>query len=298
LELCGGILQFGIVFPQSEVTECGASLVAFCLAVENAGFDHLLFYDHVLGADSVSRPDWRGPYDHRDPFLEPLVTVSHIAAITQLQFLTGVLVLPQRQTVLVAKQLATLDALAPGRFRLGVGIGWNDVEYQALGVGFHSRARRLEEQIPLLRKLLSEPIVDHRGYWDIVDRAGILPLPTKPPPIWIGSGSSASALERVGRLADGWIPTPRLNPGNGFEEAWSTVLASATRSGRSRSGIGLEGHVGFSHRDLGKMGAQVKQWQQVGADAVAINILRAGATWPDGHIELVRQAAELLAHTG
>ena len=288
-------MQLGAVFPQAEFTRCNADdILAFVRAVESAGYDHLLAFDHVLGANADVRPSWDGAYDHRDPFLEPLVLFAWLARECSLGFVTDVLVLPQRQTALVAKQLATLELLAPGRVRLGVGIGWNTVEYDALGIDFASRAARLDEQIPLLRRLWTEPSLDHPGRTETFDAAGIAPLPPRALPIWIGCGDDPRATARVGRLADGWLPMPNVQPGRGFEEAWSAVHAAAQRSGRDPSSIGLEGHVHVRADDVDRVRARVARWRDVGADAVAVNPLRAGLAWPDGHIDVLRRSAGLL----
>jgi len=288
-------MRLGAVFPQAEFRDIdGDEVAAFVQRLEGAGYDHLLVFDHVLGADSATRPGWTGAYDHRDPFLEPLVLFAYLARACTLEFVTDVLVLPQRQTALVAKQAATLELLAPGRIRLGVGIGWNDVEYEALGADFAVRAARLDEQILLLRRLWTEPTVDHAGISDVVRRAGIVPLPPRPLPIWVGSGPDPRAVARVGRLADGWLPVPQLQPGFGFEDAWRAVRDAAAGAGRDPGAIGLEGHVRARAEDLDRVRARVERWRDAGAGAVAVNTLRSGARWPAGHLDVLLQAADLL----
>jgi probable F420-dependent oxidoreductase len=286
-------VRLGAVFPQAEFTRTDAGeVVTFVQRLEAAGYDHLLAFDHVLGADSRARPGWSGAYDHRDPFLEPLVLFAFLARECSLEFVTDVLVLPQRQTAVVAKQVATLALLAPGRIRLGVGIGWNAVEYGALGIDFAARAARIEEQIPLLRRLWTEPTLGHAGRFDTVDTAGITPLPPAPVPVWIGSGPDARAVARVGRLADGWLPMPQVQPGRGFEEAWHGVRAAATEAGRDPGSLGLEGHVWARAEDLPRLAERVARWRDAGAGAVAVNPLRAGAEWPGGHLDVFLRAAD------
>ena len=286
-------MQLGAVFPQAEFGRVDPDeIVGFVRRLEAAGYDHLLVYDHVLGADSVARADWDGFYDHRDPFLEPLVLFAYLARECNMEFVTDVLVLPQRQTALVAKQVATLDLLAPGRIRLGVGIGWNAVEYDSLGVDFSTRAARVEEQIGLLRRLWTEPTLVHHGAHDAVDAAGIAPLPTRPVPIWIGTSTNPRALARVGRLADGWIPMPNVQPGHGFEAAWEAVRTAAVQAGRDPDTLGLEGHVHLRSGAEARTRDHVARWRDVGADAVALNPLRDDARWPDGHLDLLLRAAE------
>jgi probable F420-dependent oxidoreductase len=288
-------VRLGAVFPQAEFTRVDPDeLVAFVRRLEDAGFDHLLVYDHVLGADPRPRPDWDGFYDLHDPFLEPLVLFAFLARECTLELVTDVLVLPQRQTALVAKQVATLAALAPGRLRLGVGIGWNAVEYDALGIDFASRARRLEEQITLLRRLWTEESVDHTGATDRVDAAGIKPRPPAPVPIWIGSATDPRATSRVGRLADGWIPMPHVIPGNGFEAAWEVVRGAAADAGRDPDALGLEGHIRLQETSADRLPERWERWRDVGADAVALNPLRDHARWPDGHLDALLRAADAL----
>jgi probable F420-dependent oxidoreductase len=226
--------------------------------------------------------------------LEPFVLFAFLARACRLELVTDVLVLPQRQTALVAKQATTLDLLAPGRLRLGVGIGWNTVEYDALGIDFTTRAQRMEEQIALMRRLWTESTVDHTGATDTVDAAGLAPLPTHSIPIWIGSGTDPRAVDRVGRLADGWLPMPQVQPGAGFEEAWRLVGDAAVRAGRDRGDVGLEGHVWARAAFLDRTHDRVARWRDVGADAVAVNPLRDGARWPDGHLDVLLRAADLV----
>jgi probable F420-dependent oxidoreductase len=288
-------VRLGAVFPQAEFGHVDPDeVVSFVRRLEDAGYDHLLVFDHVLGADAAARPRWDGFYDHRDPFLEPLVLFAYLAQSCSLELVTDVLVLPQRQTALVAKQVATLALLAPGRVRLGVGIGWNAVEYEALGMEFGARATRLEEQVALLRRLWSEPSLDHAGPSDVVTAAGISPLPPAPVPIWMGSGRNRRALARVGRLADGWLPMPDVQPGTGLEAAWRDVREAAANEHRDVNALGLEGHVRAHADDVDRVAERAARWADAGADAIAVNPLRGGARWPDGHLDALLRAAERL----
>ena len=288
-------MRLGAVLPQGEFGDVdGDQIIAFAQHLEAAGYDHLLVYDHVIGADSRTRPDWTGAYDHRDPFLEPLMLFAYLARECALELVTDVLVLPQRQTALVAKQVATLAHLAPGRIRLGVGIGWNEVEYEALGIDFSIRATRLEEQIPLLRELFSSDSVDHAGATDVIPAAGILPRPPVPVPIWVGSGANARGLARAGRLGEGWLPMPQLQPGRGFEPAWVAVQEAATDAGRDLSSFGLEGQVNARSDTLDRVVERARRWHDSGATAIAVNPLRAGARWPDEHLDVLLRAADVL----
>jgi probable F420-dependent oxidoreductase len=289
-----GAVRLGAVLPQAEIRPSDPRAVRlFAEHVEHLGFDHLIAYDHVLGADSQSRPDWAGHYDHRSPFFEPLTLFAYLGATSSLELVSGVLVLPQRQTALVAKQAATVDVLLGGRLRLGVGIGWNEVEYQGLGVEFRSRAARLEEQVTLLRRLWTEPVVDHQGQFDRVDRAGIAPLPAQRPiPIWIGCGDAPAALDRVGRVADGWIPHPALGGGSRVAAAWTAVRAAAERAGRDPASLGLQGQVRLGTSDLPEVTSRVERWAGLGATHVALNTLEAGLSWPAGHLDLYARVAD------
>ena len=199
-------MRVGAVFPQTEIGSDPADVRRWATTVEDLGYDHILAYDHVLGAVHADRArQLPGPYGEHDPFHDPFVMFAYLAGITERTgFATGVLVLPQRQTALVARQAADVDLLSGGRFRLGVGVGWNYVEYEALGEDFGTRGARQEEQVKLLRRLFTEPVVDFSGRFDRVDRAALVPKPARPIPIWLG-GSSEAAFDRAARLADGFI---------------------------------------------------------------------------------------------
>src|SRR5438270_11617945 len=199
-------MRLGVVFPQTEITADPIAVRDYAQAAEALGYTHLLAFDQVIGADTTHYRDWRGPYTYRTLFHEPLVLFGYLAGLTQrLEFVTGILILPQRQTVLVAKQAAEVDVLSRGRFRLGVGIGWNWVEYQALNEDFRNRGKRSEEQIAVLRALFTEESVTFHGRWHHIEAAGIKPLPIQRPiPIWIG-GRSEATLERVAAMGDGWF---------------------------------------------------------------------------------------------
>ncbi len=223
-------MQIGVVFPQTEIGPAVADVKAYGQRAEELGYAHILAYDHVLGADPEVHAPWTGPYNLHTTFHEPFVLFGYLAAVTSLEMVTGVIILPQRQTALVAKQAAGVDLLTDGHFRLGVGLGWNAVEYDALGKTFGDRGRRMSEQIVLLRQLLSETSVTFDGEFEQVTGAGIAPLGVqRPVPIWIG-GQSAPAYRRAGRLADGWFP--QVPPGPKLDEARAIVDAAADAAGR------------------------------------------------------------------
>src|SRR5579862_7789472 len=231
-------MQIGVVYPQTELRGDPAAVRRIGQAVEDLGFDHLLAYDHVLGAVHADRArQLTGPYTEHDPFHDPFVMFAYLAGITErIKFATGVLVLPQRQTALVARQAADVELLSGGRLRLGVGVGWNHVEYEALGQDFGTRGARQEEQIGLLRRLFTEPVVDFAGRFDRVDRAGLVPRPARSVPIWLG-GSGEAAFERAARLADGFI---FFGGGIRAVDAWKRLRDRVSSLGRPAEDFGAD----------------------------------------------------------
>jgi probable F420-dependent oxidoreductase len=291
-----GVMRIGVVHPQIELGGDPGALRAYAEAVEGLGYRHILVYDHVLGADPAAHPGWSGPYDLHSTFHEPFVMFGYLAAITStLELVTGIIILPQRQTVLAAKQAAEVDILAGGRFRFGVGLGWNPVEYEALGKEFGDRGRRLSEQIPLMRRLWTEESVTYDGPDDKVTGAGMAPLPVQRPiPVWIG-GSSDPAYRRIGRLADGWFPM--IRPGDDLDRALDIIATSATEAGRDPEAIELEGRAAFSPDDPDRFVRQVDRWRQAGATHLGIDTMRLGLDGPDAHVAALTQAAHILGVT-
>ena len=183
-------MRVGVVFPQTELGGDAGAVRAYARGVEQLGYAHLLAYDHVVGADPAIHQGWNGPYDVHTTFHEPFVLFGYLAAITTLELVTGIIILPQRQTVLVAKQAAEVDLLTRGHLRFGIGIGWNSVEYEALGKDFTNRGVRSEEQVALLRRLWTEQTVTHESANERITGAGIAPLPVQRPiPMWLGTRS-------------------------------------------------------------------------------------------------------------
>ena len=283
-------MRIGVVFPQTELGGDPGAVRAMGQRVEELGFTHLLAYDHVLGADPAVHRDWAGPYDVDTTFHEPLVMFGYLAAVTTtLELVTGVIILPQRQTALVAKQAAEVDLLTGGRFRLGVGLGWNAVEYEALGENFGDRGRRSEEQIELLRRLWTERSVTFEGRHHRVVGAGVAPLPVQRPiPLWIGA-ASPRAYARVGRLADGWFPM--FGPGPRLDEARGVVDEAARDAGRDPASIGMEGRVSWQG-DLDAVLAAIEAWRQIGATHLTVNTMGAGLTTVDEHLEALEAVAD------
>ncbi len=240
----------------------------FGRAVEGLGFDHILAYEHVVGAVHADRtPELTGPYTEHDPFHDPFVMFAYLAGITErIHFTTGILVLPQRQTALVARQATDVDLLSGGRLRLGVGVGWNYVEYEALAQDFHTRGARQEEQIGLLRRLFTEPVVDFSGRFDRIDRASLQPKPTRRIPIWLG-GSGEKAMDRAARLADGFIFF-----GGGVDhaiDAWRRLRERVSGVGRSVDDFGGD-YVALSGADVGVLTREIDAWRAAGGTHVSV----------------------------
>ena len=285
-------MRVGVVFPQTELGGDPGAVRAYGQRVEELGFTHLLAYDHVVGADPEVHTGWNGPYDVRTTFHEPLVMFGFLAAITQsLELVTGVVILPQRQTALVAKQAAEVDLLSGGRLRLGIGIGWNAVEYEALGQDFGTRGKRSAEQIELLRRLWTEQSVTFSGTFDTVTGAGLSPMPVQRPiPIWIGA-ASAAGYRRAGRLADGWFPM--MSPGPQLDEALAEIERGATAAGRDPASIGMEGRVRWAG-DLDAVVGKIAAWSQAGASHLSVDTMGAGLAHVDDHLEVLARVAESL----
>ncbi|MGH9212069.1 MAG: LLM class F420-dependent oxidoreductase, partial [Acidimicrobiales bacterium] len=285
-------MNVGVVFPQTELGGDVGAMRAYGEAIEGLGYSHILVYDHVVGADPAVHQGWNGPYDITTTFHEPFVLFGYLAAITSVELVNGIIILPQRQTVLVAKQAAEVDLLTGGRFRLGVGLGWNHVEYEALGRSFRDRGRRIDEQITLLRRLWTETSVTHHGRDEHVTGAGLAPLPVQRPiPIWIG-GSSEPAYRRIGRLADGWFP--QVRPGTDLDRAREVVAAAAEDAGRDPTSIGLEGRVSWDPTDPERFLRQVERWRAAGATGLTVNTMATGQATVDDHIGALATAASLL----
>lgn len=298
-------MKLGVVLPQTELGSDVDDVRRFALEAEQAGFSFIVAYDHVLGADRATRPDWPYSYDAGSPFHEPLTLFAFLAGVTSLELVTGVLVLPQRQTALVAKQAAEVDVLSSGRLRLGVGLGYNEVEFAGLGASFANRTRRYEEQIHLLRLLWTQQSIEFAGEFHTIDRAGICPLPVQRPiPIWLGCGTAPQALDRVGRLADGWIALGP--PGEEAADAWAQVQDAAAGAGRAGT-IELQGTAqpGGDRRsgrpfdpmprkeELDLLAAMVLGWGELGASYVSVSGLGCGRT-VSAHVDFVVDAGRVL----
>ncbi len=271
-----------MVFPQTEIGGDVGAVRAYAQRVEQLGFAHVLAYDHVLGADPTVHEGWRGPYDVDTTFHEPFVLFGYLAAVTALELVTGIIILPPRQTAVVAKQAAEVDLLTGGRFRLGIGLGWNPVEYEALGKDFSNRGKRMDEQVVLLRRLFTESTVTFDGTYERVTGAGIAPLPVQQPiPLWFGV-ASPPAYRRAGRLADGWFP--QVPPGPRLDEARAIVEGAALEAGRDPSALGMEGRVSWGDGGVAQVTDHVERWRKTGATHLSINTMGAGLGSIDDHL--------------
>jgi probable F420-dependent oxidoreductase len=284
-------MRIGVVFPQTEIGADVGAIRAYGQAVDELGYAHLVAYDHVLGADPAVHAGWDGPYDVDTTFHEPMVLFGYLAAITSLELVTGVLVLPQRQTALVAKQAAEVDLLTGGHFRLGIGVGWNAVEYDALGKDFTTRGTRSADQVELLRRLWTQRTVTFAAREELVVGAGIAPRPIQRPiPIWIG-GHAPVTYQRIGRFADGWFP--QVIPGPALDAARAAVEASALAAGRDPATLGMEGIVNWTD-GVSRLVEHAGRWRSGGVTHLSINTMRAGLASVDDHIAVLNQAAAAL----
>jgi probable F420-dependent oxidoreductase len=235
---------------------------------------------------------WKGPYDVDTTFHEPLVFYGFLAALSELELVTGIVVAPQRQTALLAKQAAEVDILSGGRFRLGIGIGWNPVEYEALGQSFSTRGEREEEQIGLLRRLWTERSVTHEGKFDRITGAGLAPTPTQRPiPIWLG-GVSPAAYRRMGRLADGWFP--RVEPGPKLEAASAIIAAAAAEAGRDPATIGMEARVSWGAGGVDELISDAERWREAGATHLSVDTMGSELPGLDAHLDALAKAGKAL----
>jgi probable F420-dependent oxidoreductase len=286
-------MQIGAVFPQTEFGNDPAAVRDYAQTVEALGYTHVLAYDHVLGANPNRPGGWQGPYTDKTPFHEPFVLFSFMAAVTtRLGFATGIIILPQRQTALVAKQAATLDVLSGGRLRFGIGIGWNEVEYVSLNENFHNRGKRSEEQVAVLKLLWTQPLVTFEGKYHTIPDAGINPLPVQQPiPIWFG-GHAEAVMRRVAQSGDGWMPNFRSAAD--AQPALALLDRYLAEAGRNRSDIGIEPRLSYGDGDPDRWRKAQEEWQAVGATHLTVNTMGCGFATPGQHIDALRRFAEAM----
>lgn len=287
-------MKIGVIYPQTELQGDPEGVRRIGLAAEELGFDHVLVYDHVLGATHDREPKLSGPYTEKHPFHDPFVMLAYLAGITQrIELITGVLILPQRQTALVARQATDVDLLSNGRLRLGVGIGWNYVEYDSLGQNFHTRGKRVEEQIGLLRRLWSEPLVTFAGHFDRIDRAALLPRPKRNIPIWLG-GFADVALRRAATLADGFV----------FADGAGDAFGQATRlrqflsdAGRSAEGFGMHANM-LKAKSPRAVVETASRWRDHGGTHASFSTMGQSLTTIDQHLDYMKQVAAAVRSAG
>lgn len=284
-------MKIGLVFPQTEFGHDPAALIDYAQTAEALGYNHVMAYDHILGANPDRPGGWNGPYTYQSAFIEPFLLFTWMAAVTtRLGFITGILILPQRETTLVAKQAATLDVLSGGRLRLGIGTGWNKVEYDAAGYDFRTRGKRQEEQIEVLRLLWTCELVTYKGRWHDIPDAGLNPMPVQRPiPLWFG-GHADAVMRRIARTGDGWLPGFRTaEAAAGHLDMLDEFLAEY---GRDRTSIGLEPRLHWGNGDLDEHGRTMEGWRAAGATHISLNTMGAGFTSPEEHLTAIRTFAK------
>lgn len=280
-------MKLGVIFPQTEIGADPAALREYAQTAEGLGFDYLLAYDHVLGANPERPGGWDGPYTDKSLFHEIFVLFGYLAAITErLELMTGILILPQRQTALVAKQAAELAVLSGGRLHLGVGIGWNQVEYEALNEDFHNRGKRIEEQVALLRQLWTKPLVTFKGDYHSIPDAGLNPMPAHSIPIWFG-GYADAVLRRMAKLGDGWIAS--LGSPDRLKPELEKVRGYLQEAGRDPAQFGVETHFAAARVPQTDWAKMASQYAELGVTHLSLDTMRAGFTTLEQHLYAIRR---------
>ncbi|MFT6433820.1 MAG: putative F420-dependent oxidoreductase [Candidatus Azotimanducaceae bacterium] len=280
-------MEYGVVLPHNEIGTDPGAMKAFAQGAEALGAKQLLIYDHVVGADPDRPGGFRGVYDKEIAFHEPLTTLAFIAAITEsIELVTSILILPQRQTVLVAKQAAEVAILSNNRLRLGVGTGWNKIEYESLNVQFERRGVRQAEQVELLRSLWGEDSLNYTGEFHRVDRASINPRPSKPIPIWFG-GAAPALLKRCARLGDGWVPLMGAN--SAAADAISLLKEGCAEAGKDWGTFQIQAQAQYAGGTPERWQSHSDKWEALGATKIAIATHNAGDTDVDGHLRRIEE---------
>ena len=285
-------MQIGAVFPHNEIGTDPGAIKTYAQGVEAMGITHLLIYDHVLGADPDREGGFRGPYDKDVAFHEPFTTFAFIAGVTdKIDLITTVMILPQRQTVLAAKQAAEVALLSNNRFKLGIGVGWNELEYVGLNETFNNRGRRQEEQVDVMRKLWSEDSLDYTGEYHRIDKASINPRPSKTIPIWFG-GSAPALLDRVARLGDGWIPLMGAN--DKAKACIDTIKQTRKAAGLSFDNFGIQAQAQYAGGSPERWRKHAEAWRGMGCTHLAVATHNAGPTNVDGHLARIGEYQQAL----
>jgi len=284
-------MKIGTVFPQTEIGQDPAMIRDYAQAVEAMGYTHILAFDSVIGANPDRPGGWDSQYDYRHAFHEPFALFAFCAAVTRrIELATGVLILPQRQTTLVAKQAAEVDVLSGGRLRLGIGVGWNPVEFEALGENIHDRGKRVEEQLEVMRLLWTRELVTYVGRWHRVPDAGIKPLPVQRPiPVWMG-GESEAVLRRAARLADGWITLQTFRPGPAAQQIIDRLHGLVRDAGRDPAAFGIEGRVALAKLPPAEWAKELAAWRAMrGITHLCVNTMGLGLPGPEEHVRTLER---------
>ena len=287
-------MRVGVAFPTTEIGTDPAAVRAFAQGVEELGYRHITAIDHVIQAAPSGDTSWQGNYDRDKMFHEPLVLFGFLAAVTQhIELTTAILILPQRPTVLVAKQAAEIDILTEGRLRLGVGLGWNAIEYTALGQDFTNRGRRVAEQLDVMRMLWTNELVSYEGEWHRIDNAGINPLPVQQPiPVWFGA-FAPPAIRRAARLGDGWFTNPFHRAGDDARQDIAILREAAAAAGRDPAAVGIDATLAIGDRGPEEWAAEAAEWRAMGASHLTVRTMRAGLPGPDAHLDALRRFREV-----
>lgn len=280
-------MEIGAVFPHNEIGTDPQAIKDYAQGVEELGVTHLLIYDHVLGADRSRPGGFEGPYDKDVAFHEPFTTFAFIAAVTKnLDMITTVMILPQRQTVLVAKQAAELAILSNNRFKLGIGVGWNAVEYVGLNENFKNRGKRQAEQVELMRLLWESEVLEYKGDYHHIDKASLNPRPSENIPIWFGGGAP-QLIERCADLGDGWIPL--MGPNEAARNTLQEIRAKREAKGLDWNNFGVQAQAQYAGGDPDRWNKHAEKWRDLGASHLAVATHNAEPTNVDGHLSRIKE---------
>ena len=284
-------MKVGVVFPQTEIGQDPAMIRDYAQAVESMGYTHILAFDSVVGANPNRPGGWDSQYTYQHAFHEPFVLFGFCAGVTRrIELVTGIVILPQRQTALVAKQAAAVDVLSGGRLRLGIGVGWNTVEFEALGENFKNRGKRVEEQLEVMRLLWTEELVTYEGQWHRVPDAGIRPLPVQQPiPVWMG-GDSEVVIRRAARLADGWITLPSFRPGPAGQQTVDCLHGLVREAGRDPAAFGIEARMALAKVPAAERAKEIAAWRAMrGITHLCVNTMGLGLPGPEEHVRTLER---------
>ena len=284
-------MKIGVVFPQTEIGQDPAVIRDYAQAVESMGYTHILAFDSVVGANPNRPGGWDSQYTYQHAFHEPFVLFGFCAGVTRrIELVTGIVILPQRQTALVAKQAAAVDVLSGGRLRLGIGVGWNTVEFEALGENFKNRGKRVEEQLEVMRLLWTKELVTYDGQWHRVPDAGIRPLPVQQPiPVWMG-GDSEVVIRRAARLADGWITLPSFRPGPAGQQTVDRIHGLVREAGRDPAAFGIEARMALAKVPAEERANEIAAWRAMrGITHLCVNTMGLGLPGPEEHVRTLER---------